>query len=79
MMKIQFITILICYLCRWETFGYPVVPSEKFRIINRGQELVITDVLVADAKLYTCIAANSVGRATKQVNLNVHGMQLFFF
>ena len=60
-------------LCRWEAFGIPVIENSKFEVRNRGQELVITDVLVDDAKQYTCIAGNVVGRANKEVNLVVHG------
>jgi len=60
-------------LRRWEAFGVPIAEDAKFEIRNRGQELIITDVLVDDAKQYTCTAGNVVGRANKQVNLVVHG------
>ena len=66
-------------LCRWEAFGIPVIENSKFEVRNRGQELVITDVLVNDAKQYTCIVGNVVGRANKEVNFVVHGEFQFFF
>ena len=63
-------------MLRWEAFGVSVAENEKFEIRNRGQELVISDVLVEDAKQYTCSAGNVVGRANKLINLVVHGICL---
>uniref|UniRef100_H2YT90 Ig-like domain-containing protein n=1 Tax=Ciona savignyi TaxID=51511 RepID=H2YT90_CIOSA len=56
----------------WFMFGQPVLESDRISIGNRGQDLEISNVEVADATRYSCVANNIVGRANKLVTLIVH-------
>ena len=58
---------------RWEIYGEDIVADNKISFSNRSQTLMIKDTLVSNANRYTCVVSNVVGRASKDIDLIVHG------
>ena len=60
-------------LIRWEVYGEQIYTDENVIISNNSQTLIIKDTLVSNANRYTCFVSNTVGRASRDIDLIVYG------
>ena len=58
---------------RWEKNGRAIPQTGARYIMSRSGSLQLNDVQVADSGTYRCIAENSAGTASRDVELLVHG------
>lgn len=58
---------------RWEKNGLAIREAGARHVMSRSGSLQLNDVQVADAGTYRCVAENSAGSVSRDIELLVHG------
>ena len=58
---------------RWERNGRAIPQAGARYVMSRSGSLQLNDVQVSDSGTYRCVAANSAGTVSRDIQLLVHG------